>query len=56
LTASEKERLESVVTQAEKILSMAEKESPDVEGYEEMQRILETTSLSILRKQGTSPS
>jgi hypothetical protein len=56
LKASEKANLESVVKQAEEFLSMADKESPDVERYMEMQRILETASSSILRKHGTIPS
>ncbi|KAG0697425.1 heat shock cognate 70 [Suillus ampliporus] len=56
LKASEKASLESVVKQAEEFLSMTDKESPDVERYMEMQRILETASLSILRKHGTTPS
>jgi L1 cell adhesion molecule like protein len=56
LKASEKANLESVVKQAEEFLSTADKESPDVERYMEMQRILETASSSILRKHGTIPS
>ncbi|OAX35203.1 heat shock protein HSS1, partial [Rhizopogon vinicolor AM-OR11-026] len=54
--ASEKASLESAVKRAEEFLSMAEKESPNAERYEEMQRMLETTSSSILRKHGTVPS
>ncbi|OJA09360.1 hypothetical protein AZE42_05978 [Rhizopogon vesiculosus] len=54
--ASEKASLESAVKRAEEFLSMAEKEGPNVERYEEMQQMLETTSLSILRKHGTAPS
>ncbi|KAG2139235.1 heat shock cognate 70 [Suillus clintonianus] len=56
LKASEKERLESVVKRAEEFLSMADNESPDVEQYVEMQRFLETASLSILRKHSTTSS
>ncbi|KAG1772893.1 heat shock protein 70 family, partial [Suillus placidus] len=56
LKASEKASLESVIKQAEEFLSMTDKESPDVERYLEMRRILETTSSSILRKHDTTSS
>ncbi|KAG1768777.1 heat shock cognate 70 [Suillus placidus] len=56
LKASEKASLESVIKQAEEFLSTTDKESPDVERYLEMQRILETTSSSILRKHDTTSS
>ncbi|KAG1726006.1 heat shock cognate 70 [Suillus paluster] len=54
LKASEKASLEFVVKQAEELLSITNTE--DVEQYTKMQRILETTSLSILRKHGSTPN
>ncbi|KAG1807000.1 hsp71-like protein [Suillus subaureus] len=54
LKASEKASLESVVKQAEEILDTTDKESPDVERYLKMQKILETASSSVLRKHAHS--